>query len=170
MSRLFRLPTLFRRANREAADLVPPIESSSAAASPVPADTVRRPLDARESVLGTDAEFLEAMYWIVLGRPLDDEWRKKRTRHLELGQSREDFLRAALASAEFRQRYHDVLDSTLVISGEEALEAALQSLGTNAAFIDACYLCLLGRDADPEGRAHYVSLLEVWQENRQSRA
>ncbi len=99
------------------------------------------------------------MYLIVLGRPLDDEWRKTRLRHFELGQSREAVMQAALASSEFRQRYYDVLDSTVVIPGEDVVEAALQRLGTATAFIDACYVLLFGREADSGGRDHYLRVL-----------
>src|SRR5438270_435743 len=78
-------------------------------------------------------EFLDAAYWIVLGRPLDDEWRRVRLRHLELGQSRDSVLHALFGSSEFRQRYHgyhDVTDPDVVVPGEEDLEAGLHALGT----------------------------------------
>jgi SAM-dependent methyltransferase len=113
--------------------------------------------------MGTNEEFLEAMYWIVLGRALDDEWRKTRGRHFELGQTRESMLLAALGSSEFRSRYHgyhEVADPDVVVPGEEHLETDLQTLGTNRAFLDACYTCLLGRDADPAGAAYYLGTLD----------
>jgi len=75
-----------------------PADPPEAPASGVVDATSKR----RESVIATDEEFLEAMYWIVLGRPLDDEWRKTRMRHFELGQSRDSMLQAALGSSEFR--------------------------------------------------------------------
>jgi len=122
--------------------------------------------DAREDVLRADDEFLESMYWIVLGRALDDEWRKTRARHFELGQSREAMLQAALASSEFRQRYHDVLDSSVTIPGEDRVEAALGQLGSSRAFVEACYQLLLDRPADPDGRAYYASLVDDQREPR----
>jgi SAM-dependent methyltransferase len=130
-------------------------DSSSPAPTPAPsADSTRT------TVLATDEEFLEAMYWIVLGRALDDEWRKTRLRHFELGQTRDSMLQAALGSSEFRQRYfgyHEVVDPDVVVPGEESLETGLQTLGTNQAFVDACYACILGRPADPGGAGYYVS-------------
>jgi SAM-dependent methyltransferase len=120
----------------------------------------------REDILASDDGFLDAMYWIVLGRALDQEWRKTRARHFELGQSRDAMLQAALASSEFRQRYHDVLDSNVTIPGEDVIEAALGRLGTSGAFIDACYVLLLNRPADADGRAYYASLIDEQQQPR----
>jgi SAM-dependent methyltransferase len=103
------------------------------------------------------------MYWIVLGREVDEEWRKTRLRHFELGHSRDSMLQAAFGSSEFRARYQghlDVLDSDVRIPGEENLEAGLRRLGTNQAFLEACYACLLGREPDPEGLAHWRARLE----------
>jgi SAM-dependent methyltransferase len=125
-----------------------------------PAAPVR---DDRTTVMGTNEEFLEAMYWIVLGRPLDDEWRKTRVRHFELGQTRESMVLAAMGSSEFRLRYHgyhEVADADVVVPGEEHLETGLQTLGTNRAFLDACYVCLFGRDADPAGGTYYLGRLD----------
>lgn len=110
-----------------------------------------------------DERFLEAMYWIVLGRPLDDEWRKIRMRHFELGQSRDSVVQALLGSTEFRVRYHgyhDVADLDVVVPGDDGLDTGLHRIGTNRDFVEACYACLLGREPDPEGAAFYVSRLE----------
>jgi SAM-dependent methyltransferase len=148
MSRGFKLSNLFRRRVVEAGGSV---RSSGPAAV------------ARENVLGTSEEFLEAAYWIVLGRPLDDEWRRVRMRHLALGQSRDSVLHALFGSSEFRQRYHgyhDVAGPDVVVPGEEDLEAGLQSLGTNRAFVEACYACVLAREPDAAGLAFYLRLLE----------
>ncbi len=124
-----------------------------------PIDLARVPLDTRDHVLGTDEEFLEAMYWIVLGRPVDAEWQKVRTRHFALGQPREGMLMAALASSEFRQRYLDILGGDRSASDESALEGALRGVGTNEAFVEACYVFLLARAPDAEGAAYYVAQL-----------
>src|SRR3954467_11901792 len=70
------------------------------------------PRSQRATVIATDEEFLEATYWIVLGRQIDDEWRRIRLRHLELGQSRESVLQALFGSSEFQQRYHGYHDVT----------------------------------------------------------
>ena len=118
------------------------------------------------SLLDTNDGFLEALYWILLGRPLDDDTRKTLTRNFELGQSRDAVMQAAMASSEFRQRYHDVLDSNLTIPGEDVVNRALGGLGATGDFTDACYSLLLGRESDPDGRAYYVSLLEGGQKQR----
>lgn len=103
------------------------------------------------------------MYLIVLGRRPEADWRKTRLRHFELGHARESMLQALFGSSEFRARYHgyhDVADPDVVVPGEEALEPALRGLGASAAFVDACYVCLLGRDADPGGRDYSLAKLE----------
>jgi SAM-dependent methyltransferase len=131
---------------------------------PAPEPAAEVALDTRDSVISTDEEFLEAMYWIVLGRAIDDEWRKTRLRHFELGQTRDSMLQAAFGSSEFRARYygyHDVVDPDVRVPGEgAALEAGLRGLGTNRAFLEACYVCLFGREPDPSGYAYYLSRLE----------
>ncbi len=151
MSRSFKLSNVFRR---RGGDEDPSVGSPEPAAG------------ARETVAGTNEEFLEAAYWIVLGRPLDDEWRRVRMRHLELGQSHDSVLQALFGSSEFQQRYHDVTDPDVLVPGEEDLEAGLQSLGTNRAFIEACYACVLGRESDADGLATYLRLLEELREPR----
>lgn len=109
----------------------------------------------RTSVLATDEEFLDAMYWIVLGRPLDEEWRRIRLRHFELGQSRESTVHALFASSEFRARYHAIIEPDGVASDNEALESGLRTLGRSTAFLEACYVCLFGRRPDAEGEAYW---------------
>ena len=92
----------------------------------------------RTSVLETNEDFLEALYLIGLGRPLDEEWRKIRLRHLELGQSREAMIQATFGSMEFRSRYHgyhEVSDLDVIVPGEENLDALLKTLGTTDAFV-----------------------------------
>jgi SAM-dependent methyltransferase len=148
MAERFKFANPFRRAARPHVADQPTVAVASATQG-----------SSRETVLGTDEEFLEAMYWIVLGREVDAEWRKARARHFELGQSRDAVLRAALGSSEFRQRYDDVRDPDVAMTGEDALEAALSALGTDRAFVHACYEMLLGRGADAEGLAYYEQLL-----------
>lgn len=126
-------------------------------------------MDTRTSVLGTNEEFLDTMYLIVLGRAPEDAWRKIRMRHFELGHSRESMLQALFGSSEFRARYHgyhDVADPDVTVPGEEALEPGLLTLGTNGAFVDACYACLLEREPDEGGRAYYMARLEEQAEPR----
>jgi SAM-dependent methyltransferase len=126
-------------------------------------------VDTRTSVLGTNEEFLEAMYLIVLGRQPEEAWRKIRMRHFELGHTRESMLQALFGSSEFRSRYHgyhDVADPDVNVPGEESLEPGLQTLGTNGAFVDACYVCLLDREPDEGGRAYYLDKLEQLGETR----
>jgi hypothetical protein len=123
----------------------------------------------RDDVLETDQEFLETSYWLVLGRSVDAEWRRARLRQFELGQTRESVVQALFGSSEFRARYHgylDVLDTDVVVPGEENLEAGLRSLGTNRAFLLACYACLLGREPDEEGLAYWLGRLDEHAEAR----
>lgn len=126
-------------------------------------------MDTRDTIVDTDEGFLETMYWLVLGRPIDEEWRKTRMRHLELGQTRDSVLQALFGSSEFRARYHghlDMPDAAVVVPGEEGLEAELQQFGPNRAFLLACYFCLLGRDPDAEGFAYWLARLEAHGEPR----
>lgn len=91
-------------------------------------------------------------------------------RHFELGQTRESMVQAALASSEFRLRYfgyHEAPDPEVVVPGEENLNAGLLTAGTNQEFVEACYLCLLGREPDAGGGAFYVSRLEEHGDTRQ---
>jgi len=135
----------------------------------VPAAPARPPFDTRENVLGTDEEFLETAYWLILGRPIDDEWRRTRLRHLELGHTRESVIQATFGSTEFRQRYHgyhDLIQPDVVVPGEAGLEEHLLALGTNRAFLDACYLCLFGRSPDELGFGYYLNRLEEHGEQR----
>ena len=72
-----------------------------------------------------------------------------------------------MASSEFRQRYHDVLDSSLTIPGEEVVDRGDRAgSAPTGAFVDACYVLLLGRESDPDGRAYYVSILDGGQKRR----
>lgn len=147
MARRFTLANIFRR-------------SGSKAGSDRPLPTA---VGARTTVLATDADYLEAAYWIVLGRPIDEEWRRTRLRHLELGHSRDSVLQALFGSMEFRERYHghnDVRNPDVVVPGEEDVGSGLQTLGTNEAFVEACYVCLFARAPDDEGRAYYLARLE----------
>jgi SAM-dependent methyltransferase len=145
----------------EGADAAPPLQPAS---TDPPAASSGPPGIAREDVLSRDGDFLDAMFWIVLGRRIDEETRRTRGRQLETGHSRSDMLLAALSSHEFRQRYvgyHEFLDADVRVPGDDVLEDGLRTLGSTAAFVDACYACLLGRASDPSGRAFYVSQIEA---------
>ena len=111
-------------------------------------------------MIDTDDEFVQTLYWMLLGRAIDDSRRAELARNFELGQTRDAVMQAVMASSEFRQRYYDVLDSSLVIPGEDVVNRALGGLGTTGAFIDACYVVVLGREPDADGRAYYFSLLD----------
>jgi SAM-dependent methyltransferase len=116
----------------------------------------------RNDVIDTDEAFLETAYWILLGRQVDPEWRQTRLRLLQLGHSRESIVHALAGSTEFRQRYHgylEVKDLDVVIPGEDDLETGLRALGTDEAFIRACYACVLGREPDSSGLAFYQRML-----------
>src|SRR4051812_12184254 len=92
----------------------PPRSTPAPPSAPPPVPTSAPPGMERGDVLSGDGDFLDAMFWIVLGRPIDEETRRTRGRQLETGHSRSDMLLAALSSHEFRQRYlgyHEFLDA-----------------------------------------------------------
>jgi SAM-dependent methyltransferase len=115
---------------------------------------------ARASVLESDADFVDAAYWLVLGRPADELRRAELARLLEHGQSRTGILLSLVGPTEFRLRYGDLLARETAPDRDDALERGLRTLGADGAFVEACYACLLGREADAGGRAAYLALLD----------
>ncbi len=105
-----------------------------------------------------DSALIEETYWIVLGRaatPLElaDEMAGV------LNSDQRTMRFGLLSSAEFRRlraAWRDGRDT----HDADALEAALQTLGTHAHFVQRAYATLLGRDPDESGGRHYVGVLE----------
>jgi SAM-dependent methyltransferase len=111
----------------------------------------------------SDAGFIDAAYWLLLGRPADALRRSELARLLELGQPRRAILLALIGPTEFRLRYQDLLARAEVPERDAALDRGLATLGGDQAFVDACYACILDRDADAEGREAYLSVLRMGQ-------
>jgi SAM-dependent methyltransferase len=111
------------------------------------------------SPIGTDREFVEAACWLVLGRRADEHWLKAQVRFLELGQPRSAILLALIGSTEFRLRRRDLLEREVAPERDGPLEEGLRAIGADKAFVESCYACILGRAADPGGRAAYLGAL-----------
>jgi SAM-dependent methyltransferase len=133
--------------------------SHDAAPAVVPAGAVPPRENTRTTVLNSDSEFVAAAFWLLLGRPVDEHNLKERTRALELGQARSAILLALTSSSEFRLRRWSLQERPIHATRDRAFEQGLLMLGADGAFVDACYACILGRDADPAGRATYLAKL-----------
>jgi SAM-dependent methyltransferase len=107
-----------------------------------------------------DADHLvDRAFWLVLWRAPSEAERRESLRAIEGGQDDVQFCRRLLVSTEFR----------LLLSGTQEeddsgrvprdVERGLSGLGDDTAFVESAFRALLGRDADPSGRAFYVSQL-----------
>ncbi len=103
---------------------------------------------------------IDEAFWILLLRGPSLQERRERAPAVESSQSNDQLLRALIASPEFRLIY-----DAHAGRGERAgrrpaeVEAGLERLGPPEHFVDLAYLVLLGRPADPEGRAYYIARL-----------
>ncbi len=111
----------------------------------------------------SDAAFIDAAYWLLLGRPADDLRRVELTRLLELGHSRDSILLSLIGPTEFRLRHSELTRSEPSPGHDGALERGLATLGGDAAFVEACYACILSREADAAGRDAYLAGLRAGQ-------
>lgn len=93
-------------------------------------------------------DFVELCFRIILGRVPKDFEHGEHRRALEAGRSREDVRRAFIRSPEFRLRRRDWL---VKLPPPAGADAALDDVGTDAAFVDLCYRFLLDRPADDGG-------------------
>lgn len=118
------------------------------------------PYAGRRTLVDRDDVFVHVAYGILLGRVPDEHMRGTFLRLLELGQPRSNVLLALTSSPEFR--LHQQVFAYFAMSTEALTNAerVYASLGTNSAFVEAAYACVLGRDADPGGRANYVAALD----------
>jgi SAM-dependent methyltransferase len=103
--------------------------------------------------------FIDAAYWLLLGRAPDDHGRELE-RRLESGQPRETIVRALVSSTEFRFRYFSLADGDATPQHLAPLNPALDRLGSHDAFLALCYECLLGRPADEAGVRWHRDQLE----------
>ena len=102
--------------------------------------------------------FIEASYWLLLGRAPDEHGREM-GRRLESGQPRETVPRALISSTEFRFRYADLTDGISSPQRLARIDPMLDALGSDDEFLAFCYDCVLGRPADAEGLAWHLGEL-----------
>ena len=103
--------------------------------------------------------FIDAAYWLLLGRAPDDHGREL-GRRLESGQPRETVIRALISSTEFRFRYFSLTEGDATPQHLAPLNAALERLGSTDEFLALCYECVLGRPADAGGFTWHREQLE----------
>lgn len=109
---------------------------------------------------------IDAAYWIVLARPS----RSDETHAFGRAWAAEGLagaVRHLIASPEFRLLLFGWRDDIGIGKDPIAHEAGLRALGDAAAFVDDLYDFLLGREADPAGRAHHIALLDAGESRRQ---
>jgi SAM-dependent methyltransferase len=107
----------------------------------------------------TDASrFIAEAFLIVLGRDVNPIELRDTLRGFT-PEDGEALVARLLSSPEFRL-VHDALHENRETGRDLAVEErSLQSLGTSDHFVDLAYAHLLGRPADPAGRAHYASAI-----------
>ena len=107
-----------------------------------------------------DRRFVQAAFWIVLGRAPNDVELRDQLQRFAAGQER-SFADRLLTSPEFRlviySKWHDGAE---IGRDPASHEAALRTLGPAEAFVDLAFAILLGRNPDPEGRAYYTAAIE----------
>jgi SAM-dependent methyltransferase len=119
-----------------------------------------------DTTIAADASGIQHAFLMLLWRPPADRDRRDAVRAAEAGQSRADLVARLIASAEFRMLLEAMNEgSTDRVRPRQELEHALQELGSDEAFIEEAYEIVLGRSADADGRAHYVSQLQ-WGKSR----
>ena len=109
-------------------------------------------------IAGRNAAFVEHAYWILLNRPPSAlELADQRAQHLNSDQI--TLSRGLLNSQEFRRLRAAWKEGQETHADPQAIERALQALGSNDLFIAEAYESLLGRQPDEGGRAHYAGVL-----------
>jgi len=102
--------------------------------------------------------FVDASYWILLGREPDGHARDL-ARRIESGQPRDAVIRALISSSEFSRRFTDLTDLARERPSLSHLDGPLAGLGTDAEFLSLCYECVLGRSGDDGGWAWHLDQL-----------
>ena len=105
-----------------------------------------------------NAEIIRAGFWLVLGRAISDVELRDQLRAFAAGHEPVFILRL-LSSPEFRLLRLAWLEGRDTERDPQAHESGLRSLGTDDVFVDRAYRYLLGRDADPVGRASLIAAL-----------
>jgi SAM-dependent methyltransferase len=103
--------------------------------------------------------FIDAAYWLLLGRAPDDHGREL-GRRLESGQPRETVILALISSTEFRFRYFSLTEGDATPQHLAPINTALDTLGSIDEFLALCYECVLGRPADEGGVKWHRGQLE----------
>ena len=118
--------------------------------------------DTSPPVPAQDTSFLEAAFWILIGREPSAVERRDGLRLIRQGDARrEEWTRQLLSSTEFRIRYQAWQESWNDWRSARVVLDGLLRLGSHAHFIECCYRCLLGRAPDESGRAHYIQRFEM---------
>jgi SAM-dependent methyltransferase len=104
-----------------------------------------------------DARFLEDAFWIVVGRAVTPVELRDGLRQFDAG-ARRALLMRLLSSLEFgdlRAAWKEGRD----LADRTGHERGLLSVGADDVFVKRAYQCLLGRQADEGGLAHYTGAL-----------
>lgn len=78
---------------------------------------------------------------------------------MDAGQTYDQLLKRLRAATEFRLLVSAVLDEYGTGRLRRETEAGLRRLGSDEVFVDAAFRAVLGREADPAGRAFYIEQL-----------
>jgi hypothetical protein len=124
-----------------------------------------------------DQWFVHCAYWTLLGREPDPGGLVHYVQRLRAGEAKSEILRNLCSSDEYQKRRTPLPGLEEVLAGSPAPEResghevphappptpdelhGLMALD-GAEFVDAVYRALLGREADPAGRAFYLKALE----------
>jgi len=105
-----------------------------------------------------EARFVQAAFWIVLGRQVQPLELRDELRAFQPGEE-QGFLVRLLSSPEFRIGYSNWKKGRARQPSEAAEERALNALGADDWFVARAYEFFLGRTADEHGLLHYVGRL-----------
>lgn len=117
------------------------------------------PATAREDEATTSEpadDEVQRAFWLVLWRGPGDVERQESRAALDAGQSWQQLSQRLVTSGEFRGMYAALVDELDTGRDLRELEAGLSTLGSADEFVDAAFRFVLGREADPSGRAFYV--------------
>lgn len=105
-----------------------------------------------------DGQFVEAAFWILLGRAGSPVELRDAARGVHNG-SRETLRMRLLSSPEFLRIRHAWTNGHEAYADPAAVERGLAALGSPPHFIERAYQCLLGRPADASGLHHYATAI-----------
>ncbi|MGE3843746.1 MAG: methyltransferase domain-containing protein [Vicinamibacterales bacterium] len=104
---------------------------------------------------------VQRAFWLVLWRGPGAAERQESCAALQAGQTWQNLSQRLVTSGEFRGIYTALIDELDTGRDLRALEAGLLTLGSADAFVDAAFRFVLGREADPSGRAFYIDHVEA---------